>query len=55
MGRTVPEFVDTPMAFLREFIFQGYRIIDDPRDVEQVVIIAVISGRMRIEKQFELE
>jgi toxin ParE1/3/4 len=55
LGRAVPEFLSTPLGFLREFIFRGYRIIYDPRDGERVVIIAVISGRMKIEKQFELE
>ncbi len=55
MGRAVPEFVNTPLGFLREYIFQGYRIIYDPRDGDRVVIVAVINGRMKVEKQFELE
>jgi len=55
LGRLVPEFIGTPLGFLREFIFQGYRVMYDPRDENEIVIIAVISGRMKIEKQFELE
>ena len=55
LGRAVPEFLGTRLGFLREFIFQGYRVIYDPREGEKVVIVAVISGRMKIEKHFELE
>jgi toxin ParE1/3/4 len=54
LGRAVPEFTDTPLLFLREFIFHGYRIIYDPRNESKVVIIAVLNGRMKIEKQFEI-
>jgi plasmid stabilization system protein ParE len=54
-GRLVPEFTGTPLGYLREFIFKGYRVIYDPEGSESIVVLAVLSGRMRIEKQFELE
>ncbi|MBP9152590.1 MAG: type II toxin-antitoxin system RelE/ParE family toxin [Flavobacteriales bacterium] len=54
-GRLVPEFTATPLGYVREFIFKGYRVIYDPEGSESIVILAVLSGRMRIEKQFELE
>ncbi len=54
-GRLVPEFSDMPLSFLREFIFHGYRVIYDPREESEIVIVAVLNGRMRIERQFELE
>ena len=46
IGRPVPEFQNTPLSFLREVIFKGYRIIYNPVSVEEIIIIAVISGRM---------
>ncbi len=54
-GRLVPEFAGTPLGFLREFIFKGYRVVYDPKEKGPVVVVAVLNGRMRIEKQFELE
>ena len=46
-GRKVPEFENTPLVFLREVIFKGYRIIYNPS--EKVTILTVINGRMDLE------
>ncbi len=50
-GRQVPEFQNTPLAFLKEIIYRGYRIIyDDSLDDEKIYIVVVINGRQSIEK-----
>lgn len=46
-GRKVPEFENTPLAFLREVIFKGYRIIYSFE--KTVTILSVINGRMDLE------
>ncbi len=50
-GRTVPELQDTPLSFLKEVIYKGYRIIYNPTSSpEYVTVITVISGRMDLLK-----
>ena len=49
-GRLVPEFTGTPLFYLREVIFNGYRIIYDPSDSKKATIITVIHGRMDLSK-----
>lgn len=49
-GRMVPEFEGTPLAFLREIIYKGYRVIYDPTEDDKIYIVLVISGRMSVEK-----
>jgi len=50
-GRFVPEFQNTPIHFLKELIFKGYRVIYNPSNApDKVTIISVINGRMDIEK-----
>ena len=51
IDRKVPEFRSSPLSFLRELIFKGYRIIYNSSDEEKTTIIAVVSGRMDIVKQ----
>lgn len=46
-GRKVPEFENTPLAFLREVVFKGYRIIYSID--KSVTILTVINGRMDLE------
>jgi len=54
-GRWVPELYDTPLSFLREVIYKGYRIIYDPRNApEKVHVITVFNSRMEL-KQKTLE
>ncbi len=48
-GRKVPEFENTPLAFLREVIFKGYRIIYSFEKEKIVTILSVINGRMDLE------
>ena len=51
IGKKVPEFYNTPLDFLKEIIFKGYRIIYQPQiELKQITIIAVLSGRMNIQK-----
>ncbi|MGV6862269.1 MAG: type II toxin-antitoxin system RelE/ParE family toxin [Putridiphycobacter sp.] len=51
IGRKVPEFEKTPLDFLREIVFRGYRIIYHPHTTKsQITIIAVLSGRMSVPK-----
>jgi len=48
-GRWVPEFYDSPLSFLREVIYKGYRIIYDPRnEPEKVHVLAVRHSRMEL-------
>lgn len=50
-GRMVPEFQNTNLAFLREIIYRGYRIIyDSTNDDSKIQIVVVISGRENIYK-----
>ena len=46
IGRPVPEFQNTPLSFLREVIYKGYRIIYNVALAEEITIVAVVSGRM---------
>jgi plasmid stabilization system protein ParE len=51
IGRSVPEFHNTPVNYLKEVIFKGYRVIyyySDP--LEKVYIVAVINGRQDLTK-----
>jgi len=50
-GRAVPEFENTILAYLREIIYRGYRIIYDPTHEDgKIRVIIVISGRESIQK-----
>ncbi len=51
-GRVVPEFENTPLAYLREIIYRGYRIIYEPAEFRDssINIVLVISGRQEIRK-----
>lgn len=50
-GRKVPEFANTPLSFLKEIIFKGYRIIyDDSFEEDKIFIVIVINGRQKLEK-----
>lgn len=51
-GRLVPAFENTPLAFLHEIIYKGYRIIYNQTPPNQIYIIIVISGRMNVTGQF---
>lgn len=51
IGRKIPEFENTPLDFLKEIIFKGYRIIYQPHTIKnKLTIITVLSGRMSIYK-----
>lgn len=50
-GRSIPEFRNTQLAFLKEIIYRGYRIIyDDSFEKDKIYIVLVISGRQSINK-----
>jgi toxin ParE1/3/4 len=50
-GRSIAEFENTPLDFLQEIIYKGYRIIYDPTASDgKIYIVLVISGRMSISK-----
>jgi|RifCSPlowO2_12_1023861.scaffolds.fasta_scaffold80164_2 plasmid stabilization system protein ParE len=50
-GRKIPEFEDTQLAFLKEIIYRGYRIIyDDSYEKNKIYIVLVINGRQSINK-----
>ncbi|MFA6923727.1 MAG: type II toxin-antitoxin system RelE/ParE family toxin [Bacteroidales bacterium] len=51
IGRPAPEFQNTPVNFLKEVMYKGYRIIYLHSDSsEKICIIAVINGRQDIIK-----
>lgn len=48
-GRLVPEFSNTPISYLREIIYKGYRVIYNPSDSpSSISVIAVINGRQDV-------
>ena len=55
-GRLLPEFANTPICYLREFIYKGYRVIYNPSNSpDSVNIIAVINGRQDVNKNVKAE
>ena len=51
-GRWVPELYDTPLSFLREVIYKGYRIMYNPRnEPEKVHVIVVFHSRMELKQK----
>jgi plasmid stabilization system protein ParE len=55
-GRAVPEFDKTPLLFLHELIFKGYRIIYNPTHMpNKIVIITVLNGRMDVGQHIKEE
>jgi plasmid stabilization system protein ParE len=51
-GRAVPEFEGTPLAYLKEIIYRGYRIIYEPAisPTDSIYVVLVISGRQDIQR-----
>lgn len=51
-GRSIPEFENTPLAYLKEIVYRGYRIIYEPAESpsDPVYVVLVISGRQDINR-----
>jgi toxin ParE1/3/4 len=48
-GRQLPEFINTPVSYLREVIYKGYRVIYNPSNFPtSVSVVAIINGRQDV-------
>jgi|ERR1700741_7531 len=53
-GRSVPEFTNTRLKFLKEVIFKGYRIIYNPDQLPiRITIIAILNAKMDVPKHID--